>query len=98
MLFYYITGTIFICFLVLIFSYINFLKKFKKDYSKPKFCTICQENYSYFDIFNSNISRLSCDHNFHPKCIKSWFYNRYMNNQSLDCPICKLESKVINKK
>lgn len=42
-------------------------------------CSICLENYVTGEI----ISVLSCEHEFHKRCIEEWL------NSHVDCPLCR---------
>lgn len=56
----------------------NCIRATKKDLDKT--CNICLEQFK----LRQNKLRLSCEHEFHPVCLKSWVVR-----ESSSCPLCR---------
>ena len=56
------------------------LKIIKFDNKYNNLCPICFDNI----IYDENIIRLNCNHNYHIDCIKEW-----LCKNSNTCPLCK---------
>lgn len=59
-------------------------KYFKCNHIKLK-CTICLENVKKKEF----IRQLNCNHKYHKKCIDNWLYTLYLNDDILNCPLCR---------
>lgn len=53
-------------------------------------CSIC------FNALRKGTYELKCQHVFHKMCIEKFFSHRFLNKQSMSCPLCRIEYSVLN--
>ena len=64
---------------------LNSFYKYKEN-SIIKECSIC------YEILTSNVyvRKLSCNHEFHKKCIDKWLYTQFQESKDdFTCPMCR---------